>query len=214
MKRVLVIAVVAVLFLGACGDDDDGGGALNGGGGDLNAEEQEMADKISAELQSGEEDDLPLTPEQADCVGSGMVEAVGVEKLSTIDFAADEVEFLLSPEDAEEAADVMVSCVDIQEAFAESFTADGSVSQESAQCIADKLDDDMLKDFFAQVFQGNDDEPSAEFTRAITDGMTDCPPTRSSRASPASDALNNGCTTRDPAAPVAGSRRLLRRVVR
>jgi hypothetical protein len=175
MKRVLLIVLAAVLLLGACGDDGDDGGTLGGGGGgDLSGEEQEMADKISTELQSGEEDDIPLTAEQADCVGAGMVEAVGVEKLSTIDFGEDEVEFTLSPEDAAQAADVMVTCVDIQEVFAESFAQDGSISQDSAKCFADKLDDDLLKDFFAQVFQGEDDEPSADFMRAVTEGMTDC----------------------------------------
>jgi hypothetical protein len=178
MKRVLAIvaiAVLAVLFLGACGDDDDGGALSGGGGGgDLNAEEQEMADKISAELQSGEEDDLPLDAEQADCVGAGMVKAVGVEKLSGIDFAADEVEFNLTPDEASEAADVMVSCVDLQEAFKQSFTQDGSISEDSADCLAGKLDDDLLKDFFAEVFQGNDAEPSAEFTRVLTSGMSEC----------------------------------------
>jgi hypothetical protein len=178
MKRVLAIAalaVLAVLLLGACGDDDDGGALSGGGGGgDLNAEEQEMADKISAELQSGADDDLPLDAEQADCVGEGMVKAVGVDKLSTIDFSADEVEFDLSADDAEDAADVLVSCVDLQESFKQSFTQDGTISEDSADCLADKLDDDLLKDFFTELFQNSDAEPGAELTRAITSGMSDC----------------------------------------
>lgn len=171
MKRVLVAILAAAFLLGACGDDGDSGGAL--GGGSLSAEEQAKADEIAASMMEDDNDSMAIEQEDADCVGRGFVRELGLEQLEEIDFRADDPDFALSEADADKAASVMVQCIDFRSGFADSFSEDGSISRESAECLAGKFDEKTVKELFAAELRGEEvDETS--FIRLVTQGMADC----------------------------------------
>ena len=71
MRRVMVIAFVGLLA--ACGSSGGGGSSSSGAG-------KDYADAIATKLTSGPNGDV-FTQKQADCLASGMVDVIGVDKL-------------------------------------------------------------------------------------------------------------------------------------
>ncbi|GGK79512.1 hypothetical protein [Ornithinimicrobium pekingense] len=150
-NRALVVAIALALplSLAACGNDD----------------EAQAAEAISASMMEQEEDSFAVDQEQADCVGEGLVETVGVEQLQgygmlTDDLQVDESvdEVTMSAEDADASAEVFVGCVDAQTMFAEEIAADEELTAEQQECIGEVMDEEALTELFSMMFQGKEDE--------------------------------------------------------
>ena len=161
--KIRIIAVTALLAvsLTSCGQD-----------------EQEASDAISASIMESNDETFEVTQDEADCVGDGMVEKIGVDKLTdygiiTEDLKAndgiDNVE--MSEGDAGSAADVMAGCANIKELFT---SAMGDLPEEAQQCVDENLSDEVLHDFLVSVFmndqQGGQDELMGALQECITAG--------------------------------------------
>lgn len=149
--RALFVAggLALTLSLAACGNDD----------------EAQAAENISASMVEESDEDFPVDQEQADCVGEGMVDRIGVEQLQEYGLLNDDLEVdgevtdvTMEEADADSAADVLVSCVDAQAMLTDQFAADDSIGEEEQACINEVLDNEALTDLFSLMFQGREDE--------------------------------------------------------
>lgn len=170
--RFLAIIGVAALLLGACGNDTSNSGEGGSTKGDLDNEEQEYVDAMTASLldSSGEEDAIP--EDQAECWAAGMVDGVGVDKLKEAGITPevmagdsdDDVDFEdLSEADRKVVAESFTECIDLEDVFLQSLTTDGDEpSKETKECLA-AIDWTVIeKEFVDMIISGEDmDENSA-----------------------------------------------------
>lgn len=151
-NRALVVAsgLALTLTLAACGGND---------------EDAQAAEAISASMVESADEDFPVDQEQADCVGEGMVDRVGVDQLREYGLLTEDLEMAtgvtdvqMEEGDADEAADVLVSCIDAQAMFADQFAMDDTIGEEEQECLNDVMDDEALTNLFSMMFQGREDE--------------------------------------------------------
>lgn len=152
--RTIGVAAVLALTLTSCGQD-----------------EEAASKAISASIMESNDDTFEVTQEEADCVGDGMVEKIGVDKLTeygiiTEDMKAnDGIENVdMSEEDASSAADVMAGCADIKELFT---SATSNLPEEAQQCVEEKLSDEVLHDFLTAVFMNEQEQGNQELMGAL-----------------------------------------------
>jgi hypothetical protein len=170
MRRSGVLLVLLTLVIGACG-----------GSAALEDDEQVLADAI-ADFISEEEalEDSPISESEVRCLAEDTVRTLGVDGLAEIGITPDSI-----PEENpfEGASDVHVdalvdayfSCLDAPSAFAEALTAEGAVSEESAQCVGDTLDEDgLLRPLLRASLAGEDPEPEmfSELLRVMVECLT------------------------------------------
>jgi hypothetical protein len=148
-----MVAVLAV-SLTACGQD-----------------EEAASKAISDSIMKSNDETFEVTREEADCVGDGMVEEIGVDKLTeykviTEDLKAsdgiDDVE--MSEKDAGAAADVMTGCADIKGLFT---SAMGELPEESRQCVDENLSDEVLHDFLTAIFMNDQEKGNEQLMGAL-----------------------------------------------
>ena len=166
------IAIVAlVATAAACGGDDDGDG------GDSAAADTPIGQALTAELMSETEDSPIGTEEEARCVSGRIVSGIGEDRLTELGVTPDSVgeidDIAFSTEEADEIVDAMFSCVDVKAALAEEFETE--FGAEGAQCLADGLGDDMLRELMASSFLGDEsEEMSDEFFQEFLDIAAEC----------------------------------------
>ena len=158
--NIRTIGVVAVLGLAltACGNDD------------------EAASKaISTSIMDSNDESFKVTQEQADCVGDGMVEEIGTDQLIEYKIITDDLEqsdgidsVEMSEGDAQSAADVMQDCADIKQIFTDQLG--GTLPEEAATCVDEKLTDEVLNEFLVAVFM-NDQEAG---TQGLMTALQEC----------------------------------------
>lgn len=163
-NRALLIAggLALSLTLTACGNDD----------------EAQAAEAISASMMESGDDEFALTQEQADCVGEGMVDKIGVDKLQeygilTEDLTADDTvsDVTFEESDADGAAETIVGCADMQSLMSEQFSAGGDLTDEQVDCLNEQLDDEALTKMFSLVFQGKEDEATEDLMGPVMSCM-------------------------------------------
>lgn len=155
--RTIGATAALVLLLGACGGSDD-----------------EAASKaISDSIMDSNNSTFEVTQEQADCVGDGMVDGIGTEKLVDYGVITEDIEasdgldsVKMTEDDAGSAADVMQDCADIKEIFT---SAMGELPEEAQTCIEEKLTDDVLHDFLVAVFMDDQDAGTQSMLGALTE---------------------------------------------
>ena len=152
--RALGVAVVLTLALTSCGQD-----------------EEAASKAISDSVMKSNDETFKVTQGEADCIGDGMVESIGVDKLTdygiiTEDLKADNglesVE--MSEGDAGSAADVMSECADIKKLFT---SAMGDLPEEAQQCVDEKLSDEVLHDFLVSIFMNEQEQGQQELVGAL-----------------------------------------------
>lgn len=153
--RALLVAggVALSLSLSACGGGDD----------------DKAAEAISASMMEQSDDGFTVDQEQADCVGEGLVDKIGVDKLQDYGMLTDDLEtneavddVTMEAGDADNAADVIIDCVDAQQMMADELGADDTLTDEQRECVGEALDDEALKKMFSLVFQGKEDEATED----------------------------------------------------
>lgn len=141
MTRFTTLLAVLALVAFACGDSG------NGGSGGFSAGEQALSDAIRDSILEDPDPDTPFGTEEATCVGDGAVNAFGVEGLlelgiTTANPDPGDAFDGATDEQVDKVIDVTLGCVDFAAAFVEA--AAGDISQESAQCLGDGLEEEGL----------------------------------------------------------------------
>lgn len=156
--RLVALAACALLLLPVAGC---------GGNGD----DEKAARELSKSLRA-DDNDLPVSKKQADCIADDMVENVGTEDLQKYGIldkdlkAKDEVgEVKMSKDDAEGAADAMMNCVDAQKLVVDAVGT--SLGEEAGKCLEDSLEDDAIREFFVGLFSGDQDEASKKLVEPM-----------------------------------------------
>lgn len=147
-KRVGLVLVALVMLLAACG----------GGGGGLSAEEQAKADEITAELIADTSAENPFAQEeQASCFSEGLVKELGLDRINALDTGGGVEEGFgnMTAEEQGTVADLAIDCIDIQ-AYMGEMMATAGLPQEQADCVAEGLDDDLIKELFLAQISGAD----------------------------------------------------------
>ena len=162
-----------VLLIAACGGGDDS----------LDDTEQAMADAIA--VQMTEDGDSIATDEEAQCYGEGVVSEMGLDRLLELGLDQEAVESGTGPDDVELSdddvdalLDPMMECIDFGAIFVEGLTsgADGEVSEESAECMADGISDDTIRSAAEAGLTGEefDTATDQELLRDMIDLMSEC----------------------------------------
>lgn len=170
-----VLGLALALALAGCGGDDDAGA---GGDGDLRAR---YIDAIAAT----EEDQSPVSGDEARCFAVATVDAIGVDDLSEA----------LSPEEIEEtgefdpiAAGVEVSdeeagtfydglsdCVDLRQMFLDSVAAGDEMSPDQVDCIDQAVDDELLREFvLSSLLEGDEGAGGADVMADLQGALLPC----------------------------------------
>ena len=172
--RVLLTTVILALVLGACG----------GGDVDLSADDQRLADAIAGQLTQDDES-LPVPQAEAQCFGERTVNEMGSDRLAALGLDLAAVEAGTSPSDVDlndndtdTLLDAFIGCIDFGDVFTESLLegADGGVSEDSARCIAEGIDDDTIRKAAQAGITGEELSPEtdAELLSDILKLMSDC----------------------------------------
>lgn len=136
-------------------------GCAGGGSDDAKA-----AAAVAQGMLSSDDSGFTIDESQADCVGEGFVDQIGVDRLQQYGFlteslesAADDMESTQMDEsDADNAARVFIDCVDGEARMAEQMAEDPDLTQEQQECIREQVDAELLKRTFSLLFQGREDE--------------------------------------------------------
>jgi len=146
--RTIGAATVLALSLAACGNDDAA-----------------ASEAISKSIMESNDESFKVTQDEADCVGDGMVEEIGVEKLTEYGIITEDLESSgginnveMSEGDAESAADVMSECADIKQIFTNAM---GELPEDAKACVEENLDDEVIHEFLVAIFM-NDQEAGQE----------------------------------------------------
>jgi hypothetical protein len=152
--RTIGVAVLLALSLTACGQDEE-------------AASQAISDSIT----ESNNQTFEVTQEEADCVGDGMVEEIGVDQLTEYGIITEDLEandgienVKMSEGDAGAAADVMAGCADIKELFT---SAMGELPEEAQQCVEENLSDEVLHNFLTAVFMNDQEAGNQELMGAL-----------------------------------------------
>ncbi len=159
LKKMGLVLVVLVMVLPACG----------GGGGGLSAEEQAKADEIAAELTADTSAENPFADEEAAaCFSEGIVGELGLERINALDTGAGvEAGFAdMTEAEQETVADLALGCIDFPAMMREQMAAAG-LSEDQANCVAEGLDDDVLKTLFLAQIRGEDVASSEELMAVV-----------------------------------------------
>lgn len=162
--RRLAIVMGLVLVAGACGDDDGGSAAST---------DDPLVQAIVDEMLA-DETNPAASRDEAECFASGVVGAIGTDRLNELGVTPDDVgsldEIGFERAEVEVVVDEMFDCTSAAEEFVNQFSVDG-MSDEDAACLADAFGEDKLKEFMVSAFL--DEEPSDLFA-TITTAMNDC----------------------------------------
>ena len=158
-----LMAGISLFAVAACGDDD------KGGGGNLSAEEQAYVDEAMSNFDPEEAE--PLSEDDARCMVTSMVQAVGVDTLEdaglTAESFGDDSSTLpegLTKDQAEDVVDGIDGCIDMSELFLQGMTEDSSLSDDDKKCLADAFDSKTIRDLMVTMLsqgeEGLEDDPA------------------------------------------------------
>jgi hypothetical protein len=166
MTKLLAATVAALLActLTACGGDDD-----------ATASKNISASIISSQKSStGAAQLLSLKKKDADCIGDGLVDKVGTDKLQTYGVLTKDLkakqsvtEVAMSGADAKAATDVLFGCSDIEAKMRAAVSKAGSIPQAMRGCVDKALASDNLRPMFTKVFEGKQDEAQKALTAPL-----------------------------------------------
>lgn len=165
MRRTLIAVCGFGLLLASCG----GGSDEDAGAGDgLDADAQAISDAIYDQILEDGIEDSPFGPTEARCFSDGVARDFGVAELIELGLSADDIragaepgDVELSDSQADRMTDLMVDCVDFRSLFVDEFTGEG-VSQESAECLADGFDDELIRTLAKSELVGDGADPLAD----------------------------------------------------
>jgi hypothetical protein len=112
--------------------------------------------------------------EEARCVAGGIVDSIGEARIEELGFTPDEVDMFEGADFTDDEIDTMVDiwfdCVDIRQLIATNLAADQG--DEVADCFAENVPEDALRDFFKASNFGVDLPVESE--QALRDVAAEC----------------------------------------
>jgi hypothetical protein len=161
-----VLFGVAVLSLGACGGSNDDAKASKA-----------ISDSLMKSSSSSTSKLLTMKRSDADCIGQGLVDKIGTDKLEkyallTNDLKAkDSISDTTMPaRDATVATRVLFACTDVEAMMRSAIDRSSSVPKKMKACVDKALTESTLRPVFDEIFQGRQDEA----TKALTEPLTKC----------------------------------------
>ena len=180
LKRLLIAALLGLALLAGCGDSDDGDSSS--GDGDAAGSDSPLAQAIAADIREDEE--MPLSEEDAQCIGAGIVDGVGEDRLAELGITTESLEaegsielseFDLTDDEVDAVVDTFQECTDVRALLAEALSADGTMSAEDAECVVGELPDDLVRAAL-EAGQTGDEDPDLEeeFGNQLLDAAAAC----------------------------------------
>jgi len=134
---------------------------------------------------SGSGSDSPFTQEQADCIGTAIVDDMSVSRLvelglsrNAIEGGADPTSVDIPEEDADTMIDAMLGCIDFGEIMVSEAFADAGLSDQSSACLAAGFNEsDLVKTLAKSEMLGEEmsaDADNNQMTSMMFGLMTDC----------------------------------------
>ena len=150
-----------------------GCGAI-GGSSDGDKAAKAISDSIMQGQQGGAGDVLSVKRKSADCIGHGLVDEIGTEKLQsygflTKDLKTDEgvTDVKMSPADAKTATDVLFGCTDVEQLMQDAMASRAELDAKTKACIDDALGEKALRSVFENVFAGKRQEASNALAKPL-----------------------------------------------
>ncbi len=140
-------------------------------------DEDKASAAISKEFQSDAPDGAGLSKKDADCVGDGWVDKIGVDNLKkygvvTKDGGSDTKfsDVKMSQDDAGSAAGVLGGCTDLTKLLLSQ--AGGNLDASVSDCISEAVDEGDVEDVFATIFAGGTPSTDNKISQAATKCLT------------------------------------------
>jgi hypothetical protein len=163
-------AVLAVLALSvsACG----------GSGDDSKAAKNISASIMSSQKGSSSSQFLTLKKKDADCIGKGLVDKVGTDKLKKYGVLDKNLkpsktgisDVKMSVKDAKSTTSVLFGCADVEKMMQTAINKSGQIPKTMQTCVSKALSENTLRPMFTELFQGKTDAAQ----KALTGPMTKC----------------------------------------
>ena len=185
--RIAALFGAALLVLGACGGDDDDSSDGTVTQGSAPAEAEPYIESLVAGFTTGEDEDLQLTQEQAECVAPRWIETIGVERITEAGIAPEDIgadgnselsELGLSEDEGNELYEAFGTCgVDLQQAFVDGIAASGDLPEDVAACLDEHFDDDTLQQIMVVTITKGEDAlaEDQELTDSLLAVFAECP---------------------------------------
>jgi hypothetical protein len=168
--RLFICTLALTLLAGACGGDGD--------------DAQAHSDAIADGMMNNVDPDSPLDREQAECFGDEVVARMGTDRLAAVGLSIEDLEngaapgsVDLSDDDVAAMTDAVTRCIDFGRIFVDEMTADLALSDESAGCLVDAINEaDFLRAFAESSFIDDAVAPEleAEMFRTLFDLLGEC----------------------------------------
>jgi len=170
MRRRFALVIALGLIIAACG----------GGGEDASA----ISDAIADAMMENAGDDTPFEREQAECFGDEVVDTMGAERLVAVGLSVEEIENGADPgsvdltdDDIDKMTDAITTCIDFGRLVVDEMTAEIDLSEGSADCLADGINEaDFLRAFAESSFLDEEisSDVEGEMTGALFGLLGDC----------------------------------------
>jgi hypothetical protein len=148
------------------------------GGGDDEAASKAISDSIMKEQQGAQQSVFTMEREEADCIGEGFVDEIGVDKLKEYEFLDENLKakpmtnVVMEPDDAEAATDVLFECADVPALMNEALASGGQMDEKTKACLDKVLTEDKLKSMFTLMFSGEQEKANQEVIQPLTECAT------------------------------------------
>jgi hypothetical protein len=164
-KKLGLATLALMLLLAACGGDDAAS---------QSAAEQAKAAEIKAELLADTSATNPFADDAAaTCFSNGIVGEFGIERINALDTGSGlEAGFTnMTTDEQNTLADLALGCIDFQKVIKDQMAASG-LPAEVANCVADGLNQDLLKGLFLTQMSGGDPSQNAELMQVVMGCVT------------------------------------------
>ncbi len=180
MKKHLAAAVLVVVTLALSGCGGGGGDSASSG---PSKDEKTAAAAISDSIVKGQKSGdassqfLDMDKSDADCIGTGLVDKVGLDSLKKYGLVTKDNKtkdsigsVTMSASDAKAATGVLFGCTDVPGMMQKALSASGSIPKAMQNCVNKVLTEDTLRGMFTKIFSGKQDEAQ----QALVAPMTKC----------------------------------------
>ncbi|MGN6131659.1 MAG: hypothetical protein ACTHOK_15060 [Nocardioidaceae bacterium] len=158
-------AALTVLALGsvaACGGNDDATAAKS------------ISSSILADQKTGNTQVLDVDRKGADCIGHGLVDKIGTDKLQKYGLLTKDLKMSknvtavhMSAADANAAADTFFACADVMKMMHKVMSTNTAVDPKIKACFDKALTKPTVHGMFVSMFRGKQDQATKDLSRTM-----------------------------------------------
>jgi hypothetical protein len=160
----LVLLAALLLPLTACGGNEEEEKAS-----------KSISDSIMKEQEGAQGSVFTMKRGEADCIGEGFVDSIGVDKLKEYEFLDEELKakpmtnVVMEKDDAESATNVLFDCADVEGLMNQALAGGGQMDERTQQCLDEVLTEERLKSMFTLMFAGEQEKANQEVIKPLTE---------------------------------------------